>query len=179
MVISLAQTKYFLLLKIEQANKHSERVSYVKMGFDAMVNYGSSDLQFKNNTPQNIYIFCNTDNDKLTFSLFGESLNGYNYKLTNEIVDIVKAGPEEVIVDNEKKYIDKVEFNDEFFYLKHARDGCTIKSYREVYFCGNLLRVESLRVDKYKPQQAVKIIGASNRPIIENVIETIDNFALN
>jgi len=156
-------------LKIEQANKHSERVSYIKGGFDAMVNYGSSDLVFRNNSANNIHIYCDCTNDKVNFNIFGESLKGYSYKLKNEITDIVKAGDEEVQVDLENKYIDKVEFSDEYFYLKYAKDGCTIQSYREVYYCGNLLKIEELRKDKYKAQHAIKVVGAKERPIIENL----------
>ncbi|MBQ8614960.1 MAG: VanW family protein, partial [Clostridia bacterium] len=37
-------------LEIVEANKHSKQVSYIKAGFDAMVNFGSSDLKFRNNT---------------------------------------------------------------------------------------------------------------------------------
>ena len=163
-------------LKIEQANKHSERVAYVKSGFDAMVNYGSSDLVFINNTENNVYIYANIVNDKLTFNIFGESLKGYSYKLSSEITDVVMAGNEEVRIDTEKNYIDKVEYSDEFYYLKHARDGCTVKSFREVYYCGNLLSKETLRVDKYKPQNAVKIVGAKERVNITSFTENLDKF---
>ena len=106
-------------------------------------------------------------NDKLTVSIFGESLNGYEYKLKSEVVDVVPCKSEEVLVDTNGEYLDKVEYSDEYFYLKKACSGCTVKSYREVYNNGNLLKTELLRSDKYSPQHAVKIIGAKQRPLIE------------
>lgn len=151
-------------LNVKKSSKHSERISYVKAGFDAMVNYGSSDLVFENNTNNKIYIIMNARNDKLTVSIFGENLNGYQYKLRNEIVDVVPCKAEEVIVDKNGEYLDKVVYSDEYYYLKKASSGCTVKSYREVYNNGNLIKTELLRSDKYLPQHAIKVIGAKQRP---------------
>jgi len=129
-----------------------------------MVNYGSSDLIFKNNTTEPIRIFANCDNQKVNISIFGENLGGYSYKLKSEILDEVEAGPEEILVDNEKKYLDKVQFCDEYFYLKKAKNGCTIKSFREIYSFGVLVKIEELRIDKYLPQNAIKVYGGEVRP---------------
>lgn len=168
-------------LKIEQANKHSERIYYCKAGFDAMVNYGSSDLIFKNNTNEPIRIYAHCDNEKLYISIFGESLKGYSYKLKSEISDEIPAGADEIIIDNEQKYLDKVEFMDESFYLKKARNGCTIKSFREVYSYGNLVKIEELRTDKYLPQHAIIVYGSKFRPIeLENMAMSfnLDNWLI-
>ena len=149
-------------LKVLESNKHSERVNYVKAGFDAMVNYGSSDLKFVNNTQEKIYIFASAHNDKISISIFGEKMN-YQYELKNEILDIIAYGGEEIRVDDKKEFIDKVEYNDEYFYLKYARDGCTIKSYRYIYSNNVLIEKEILRIDKYTPQNAIKIVGSKIR----------------
>lgn len=154
-------------LKINKANKHSEKIGYVKTGFDAMVNWGSSDLIFTNNTNNDIYIFTDFTCNSMTIKIFGEGRKGYTYKLNNEIINKVSAGECEIKVDTEKKYADKVKYDDESFYLKHAKDGFTVKSYREVYFDGKLLRTELLRTDKYNPQNAIKIVGAEKRPTEE------------
>ena len=53
-------------LDVLQAQKHSQRVSYVKAGFDAMVNYGSSDLVFENNTDGDIYIIAKFNQSNIT-----------------------------------------------------------------------------------------------------------------
>ena len=59
-------------LDILEANKHSKQISYVKYGFDAMVNYGSSDLRLKNNTNEKIIIVTNFTNSRARIRIFGE-----------------------------------------------------------------------------------------------------------
>ena len=71
-------------LEIIEANKHSKQVSYVDYGFDAMVNFGSSDLKFKNNTNEKIIIVTNCSNSNLRIRIYGETLSNVKYKLKNE-----------------------------------------------------------------------------------------------
>lgn len=149
-------------LKIDRANKHSEKVGYVMSGFDAMVNFGSSDLVFTNNTGADIYIFADYSSSSMTIKIFGTK-NDYTVKLRNEIVDKKPAGECQEIFDVDKKYIDRVEFVDESFYLKTAHDGYTVKSFRDFYKDGALVKTELLRTDKYPPQNAIKVFGTQVR----------------
>ena len=149
-------------LEIVEANKHSRQISYVKQGFDAMVNFGSSDLKFKNNTNEKLTIITNFSTNDIRIRIFGESLKGTSYKLTNEVFDIIEP-TEEIITDTEQKHTDKVIYEDEFFYLKTATTGKTIKSYREKYLNGALIEKQLLRTDKFKVQNAVKVYGAKPR----------------
>lgn len=149
-------------LEIVEANKHSKQVGYVKYGFDAMVNFGSSDLKFKNNTNEKITIITNFSSSKLRIRIFGEDLNNVTYKLTNEIISTTT--PTEIVeYDNENKYLDKVIYEDEYFYLKKANTGMEVKSYREKYINGNLMEKQLLRFDKFKAQNAIKIYGTKKR----------------
>lgn len=149
-------------LEIVEANKHSKQVSYVKYGFDAMVNFGSSDLKFRNNTSEKITIITNYTTDNLRIRIFGQDLNNTKYKLTNEIVSTTE--PEEIIeYDTNNQYQDKVIFEDESFYLKKASRGMEIKSYRETYINGALTNKQLLRFDKFKVQNAVKVYGTKKR----------------
>ena len=75
-------------LKIDKANKHSEKVGYVQTGFDSMVNWGSSDLVFTNNTNNDIYIFTEFTGNSMIIKIFGEGKKGYSYKLKNEMVNV-------------------------------------------------------------------------------------------
>lgn len=148
-------------MEILEANKHSKKVSYVKSGFDAMVNYGSSDLKFRNNNPSKITIISNYNSNKIRIRIFGEKQT-YTYKLSNEIYNITEP-IEEVKIDENFKHIDKVKYEDEYFYLKTASSGMEIKSYREKFIEGKLVDKELLRTDKYKVQNAIKIYGAKKR----------------
>jgi len=151
-------------LDINEANKHSKQISYVKYGFDAMVNYGSSDLRWTNNTNQKLIIITNYTNNKARIRIFGEALDNISYKLKNEIKNVVE--PEtEIVVDEQGKYKDKVEFEDESFYLQHSARGMEINSYREKYINGVKVGEELLRKDKYKVQNAIKVVGAKKREV--------------
>lgn len=150
-------------LKIIQANKHSEKVSYIKTGFDAMVNYGSSDLIFENNTKHDIYILSETRANTVTIKVFGESMGNYRYELKNEIYNKSNPNPDKIIIDTKGEYLDKVKYEDESFYLKRAKEGFYVKSFRETYFNNQLIKTELLRTDKYNSQQGVKIVGAEKR----------------
>lgn len=159
---TLYNTALLAGLEILEANKHSKQVHYVKYGFDAMVNYGSSDLKFKNNTNHKLTIITNFSQSKLRIRIFGEDLNNVSYKLKNEILNTTEP-IEEIVLDEKNEYTDKVIYEDEFFYLKTANKGMEIKSYREQYVNGTLTNTELLRHDKFKVQNAVKVYGTKKR----------------
>ncbi len=152
-------------LEILEANKHSKQVQYVKYGFDAMVNFGSSDLKFRNNTNEKLTIITNYTSNKIRIRIFGEALNSTRYKLVSEISNVVSP-IEEVYFDDKGEYLDKVTYVDEYFYLKKASTGMDIKSYREKYIDNQLISRELLRNDKYKVQNAQKIYGTKARDIM-------------
>ena len=149
-------------LEIVEANKHSKQVGYVKKGFDAMVNFGSSDLKFKNNTNLPITIITNFSNEKARIRIFGKNLNGTKYTLTNEVFNMAEP-VETVVYDTLNEYSDKVIYDDEFFYLKTASKGMEIKSFRNEYNEGVLTNSELLRHDKYPVQNAIKVYGNKKR----------------
>ena len=149
-------------LEIIEANKHSKQVEYVKYGFDAMVNFGSSDLKFRNNTSEKITIITNFSSSTARIRIYGEKTNNTHFKLSNEIFNIVEP-TEEIYVDEKHEYLDKVKFEDEYFYLKRGNRGLEIKSYREKYVNNILISKELLRHDKFKAQNSIKIYGNTKR----------------
>ena len=159
---TLYNTALLAGLEIVEANKHSKQVSYVKYGFDAMVNYGSSDLKFRNNTNEKLTIITNFSSSKARIRIFGQALNNVKYKLVNEIISVTEP-TEEIIYDEKGEHSDKVVFEDESFYLKPAYKGMEIKSYREIYENNTLKSKQLLRFDKFKVQNAVKVFGTKKR----------------
>lgn len=151
-------------LEIVEANKHSKQVGYVKFGFDAMVNFGSSDLRFKNNLAHPITIITNYFTNSIRIRIFGPSMNNSYYKLTNEITDVVEP-LNNIIIDTEQKYLDKVTYEDEYFYLKTATKGMKIKSFREKYVNNKLENKELLRNDTFTVQDAIIVYGSQKREI--------------
>ena len=157
-------------LKVAKAQKHSQPVSYVKSGFDAMVNYGTSDLVFENNTNGEVYILCKYTPDKITISIYGESLDNVSFVRESEVVNRTSATDTKVIHDTQGKYLDKVKYVDESFELKCARDGYTVKSYLIKLVDGVQVARELLRTDIYKPQQQVVVYGVQSRNNIEESV---------
>ena len=149
-------------LDIVEANRHSKQVSYVKSGFDAMVNYGSSDLKLKNNTAEKITIITNYSPRKARVRIYGEDLKGKRFVLKNKVSNVVEP-IEEILVDNDGEYVDKVQFEDESFCLKNGSKGITIESFVECYNGDNLISTKKLRKDIYKPQNKITIFGSKKR----------------
>lgn len=146
-------------LKVIKSQKHSQRVGYVKGGFDAMVNFGSSDLVFENNTGRSVYIICKYLGDRICIEIYGEGLGNTKYSLQNEVLDEVECGSPTIIYDYEGKYSDKVKYAGDVYEFKRAKKGYTILSYR-VKFLNNVeVERELLRKDKYPPQNQVLIYG--------------------
>lgn len=153
-------------LKIVEANKHSKQVGYVKYGFDAMVNFGSSDLKFENTTGQKITIVANYFTNKIRIRIFGEDLKNIEYRLENEIVSVTEPN-EEIKQDKSGEYADKVQFEDESFVLKKGSRGMEVKSYRAKYQNGQLIDKQLLRYDKYKPQNTIIIVGTKQHTLAD------------
>lgn len=154
-------------LEITESHKHSRQVSYVKPGFDAMVNYGTSDLKIKNNTNEKITIIANYTNEKIRIRIFGENNNSI-YKLSNEILNRTEAKTIEK-QDANQEYLDKVTFEDEYFFLKTPQAGMEIKSYLETYTNGVLQQKKLIRHDKFAVQDGIKIYGIKKRAEEENL----------
>ena len=162
-------------LNVTSSQKHSQRVGYVKAGFDAMVNYGSSDLVFENNTEGDIYILCKYTSDIITISIYGVSMQNVTYDRSYEIVNPVNAGEPKIIHDDKGEYLDKVVYKDEFFELKKAREGYTIKSYLIKLINGVEVDKKLLRSDKYLPQNSVIVYGVKERESDLNIFELLLN----
>ena len=148
--------------EIIEANKHSRQVGYVKYGFDAMVNFGSSDLKFRNTTNQKLTIVTNYSPSTARIRIYGEELNSTEYKLKNEIVSTTQA-EYEIEHDINCQYSENITYEDECFILKPAINGMVVKSYREKYLNGKLVEKSLLRQDTFKAQNGIKVFGTKKR----------------
>ena len=68
-------------------------------------------------------------------------------------------------------YLDKVKYVDEFFELKRAREGYTVKSYLVKLVDGAQTGRELLRTDVYKPQQQVLVYGGQQRVCVMDEVD--------
>lgn len=151
-------------LRILEVHKHSQPISYVPVALDAMVNYGTSDLVFKNITNSDIYIISRYNSKTITINVYGLSHEeGVAFKTTSEIVEKTPAGQMETLVDTKGEYADKVLYENESFVLKPARDGLVAKSYLCKYKNGILVQKKFLRQETYKPENGVRVFGAKKQ----------------
>ena len=183
-VCQASTTLYNALLlagvKIDEVHAHSLPSSYISLGFDAMVNYGTSDLRFTNqyDTPIYLRVVCNTQSVRV--EVYGQNYSqNTKIKQKTEILATIPPPNDKIIVDDAGEYIDKVEYKDEYFYKQEARNGYKVKSYLEYYTNNKLQKRKLIRTTTYKPKQGIKVYGAKNRPSQDSLnndfLQTLSN----
>lgn len=166
-VCQVSTTLYNALLlcgaEILESHPHSLKSSYVMEGFDAMVNYGSSDLKFKNpyDYPLFFKTYC-TDSD-IYVKIYGKVENAYSIKRANKIVREIEPKKDKVIVDINGDYSDKVYYTDESFVKTQSKKGAEVYSYLETYDGQKLVNRKLIRKQTYKAVDGVVIKGAHKR----------------
>ena len=161
-VCQVSTTLYNALLlagvEILEVHPHSLASSYVQMGFDAMVNFGSSDLRFKNNFEHPIYLRTYANGQTVGVEVYGlKEDNALSIKRANEIISEI-APPFDKIIEDENL------FEDESFYKTYSKKGYKVKSYLEYYNGNELVSKKLIRTQSYKAVQGVKVVGTKQRP---------------
>ena len=155
-------------LKVVEYHAHSLPVSYALPSFDAMVNSGTSDLRFINDTKNPIIIRARADGNKLTVKIVGEPLK-VEYRLESKTISKIPA-PEYIVIKDEKgDYPDLYE--GEKLYLSYSKDGIKSQGYIETYKDGKKISTRLLRRDTYSAVQGKVIIGTTPRPTLNNIEE--------
>lgn len=151
-------------LKIVESHPHSLESSYVTSGFDAMVNYGSSDLQFFNDKNYPLYIKTYFNDKKIGVKIYGEKLP-YVIKRKFEVLN--ETNLEDVVLE------DKTMFVGEQKYTTFPKSGKKIKTFLEYSKNGKILKAKPLRTQTYKPVQGVKLVGTKQKDEVKNETFTI------
>lgn len=160
-------------IKIEEVNKHTLPVKYVPMALDAMVSEYSSDLRFTNTLNKPIFISAYCDENKAYVDIYGEKMeDGVEIKLRSETVKTIKHGGDNVMVDKNKEYTDKVLFKGEYFRLTYPKDGYEVKAYADYYKNGQLIEEVLIRHETYQPQNGIVIEGSETPIEGMNIIES-------
>ena len=175
-VCQTSTTLYNALLlagvEITEVRRHSLPSSYVALGFDAMVSYGTSDLKFVNKTNLPIFIRTYTTDTDLFVEVYGVPQNPeYKIKRVTEVIKRIPPKPEKVVVDKEGEYAHLVIYSDESAVLSYAKDGYEVNAYLEYYLGESLIERKLIRHERYKAQQGVSVVGAKARPKQPDVAE--------
>lgn len=167
-------------VNIDEVHSHSLPSSYVSLGFDAMVNFGTSDLRFTNQYQTPIYIKVVCTNANVKVEIYGQNYaQNIKIKRKTEILAVMPPPNDKIVVDNAGEYLDIVEFKDESFYKKLPKQGYKVNAYLEYYSNNKLQKHRLLRSVTYKPQQGIKIYGAKNRQSVntnnDEFLQTLSN----
>ena len=146
-------------IDILEVHKHTLPSSYVWLGFDAMVNEGSSDLRFVNNTNYPIYIKTYHDDKNVYVDVYGEPLGNTKIVRRSETVEVIPHPGDKIVVDTEGKYYDKVTYKGEYMRLRYPKEGYRAKAYLDIYKDDVLVESRLLREETYSPQYGVIIEG--------------------
>ena len=135
-------------LEIVEANPHSLKSSYVSPGFDAMVNFGSSDLKVKNNTENPVVFACKCDGERCCVYVYGEE-NPYKISRRSEIIREILPNEDEIVCASEGQNPGE--------YIVHPKLGVESESFLDYYDGDILVATKKLRHNVYNAINGVKV----------------------
>ncbi len=154
-VCQVSTTLYNTLLQADvemlERSSHSLVISYVPLGQDAAVAYGSKDLKFRNNLPAAIVIKTSVEGDRVTIKLFSDAALRKTVKINHSII---------------KEYPFKLVYKDDPTLPKGQQkvDQKGTKGYRvtsriTIFQNGQYIGEKSLLPSYYKPLDEIILVG--------------------
>ena len=148
-------------LLITEYHSHSLPVSYVALSFDAMVNSGSADLRFINNTHNPVIIKTSADGSKLKISIYGEPPE-YTIERKSVTVKTIAPPPEQILKDIKGEYPDL--YKGEKKVVSYGKNGYKSEGYviKKKDGCADVKL--KIRTDTYAAVRGIIIEGTAVRP---------------
>ena len=137
-------------LKVKERHNHSLTVSYVDLGKDAAVNWGSQDFRFENTSDDNIYLVCYMTNDKrVRIGVFG--------KLLEDGMTITLQGRQTGTIDFETQYqLNMTMRSGEQKIAQPGKNGFTATTHKIYWDAnGNEIKREELCKSRYLAQAQI------------------------
>lgn len=150
-------------LKVTEYHPHSLPVGYVAPSFDAMVNSGSADLRFINNTHNPIILKTFADENKVTIEVWGEPMQE-KYLRQSQITEYIPAPVEEIVLDEKGEYPNLYE--GERMTIQYSKKGYRSQATLVKVLNGKVIDKSVIRKDKYNAVKGVVIEGKAQRPQI-------------
>lgn len=158
-------------LQIEEVNQHSLKVGYIAPSFDAMVNYGSSDLKIKNSTNLPITIATKCDGNRCEVFIYGEQ---NPYKIVRRSEQIKEIEPKEDIIVSIEDYKGNIDITDgEEKYANYPKKGLVSEGYLDYYQNDCLVATKKIRKNTYNASQGIKVVGKAKEVSLD--VENIDD----
>ncbi|HRF61154.1 MAG TPA: VanW family protein [Fimbriimonadaceae bacterium] len=143
-------------LKIVKRSNHSIPISYVPLGRDATVDYGTHDLVFENTLDHPIALAAKYEPGKLTFSILGTKTPGMEVKITTQRLRSWSAGTKYVndasLAPGKQKVIDK------------GGGGHSVVTFRAVLVNGEEVSKERLNASLYRGGARIVAVNRAPKP---------------
>ena len=149
-------------LRVSEYHPHSLPVSYVAPSFDAMVNSGSADLRFINNTHNPVIIQAFADGTTLKIRILGESMKE-RYIRQSDVLEYIEPPEEEIIYDDKLEYPELYEGESKF--LQYGKRGYKSQATLIKVVDGKEISRKIIRKDKYLASRGVIIYGKAQPPV--------------
>ncbi len=149
-------------LKIEQRVNHSLPVSYVPLGRDATVSYGSIDFKFSNNTQHPVKIVASASRGTNYVAVYGVKENkDRTIAISTECIGTRPA----TLVQREDANLPEGTVKVE----QAGSTGSTYNTYKIIKEKGQVVKTEFLTKSTYVPGERIEIIGTGPVPSAEPV----------
>ena len=147
-------------LKIIEYHPHSLPVSYIEPSFDAMVNSGSADLRFINDTHNPVIIKSTANGNQVKFVIMGEKLKT-TITRQSAVTDYLPVLEPLINIDNDKQYPDLYVVEKRI--ISYGKQGykSTGKIIKSVN--GKIISQKIIRKDSYASTRGVVVIGTAER----------------
>ncbi|WP_077532277.1 VanW family protein [Massiliimalia massiliensis] len=145
-------------LEVVERGNHRWPSSYVPIGQDAMVSWGSQDMKFKNNTDYPIYIKSYMSGTTLNVIIYGHQPEDWDkIEITSWKTSTLSPGAPTKVKDSSlPKGTEKVKIE--------ARAGSTASAQRTYYKDGKKVKTEALPSSRYNPVNQTILVGTAESP---------------
>ncbi len=144
----------FAGLQIVERTNHSKPLSYVPLGRDATVAYGSLDFKFANNFPVPVMILAEVQGNQLKMGVFGKDTSGETVQIAvinqREIPQGITERPDPTLKAGEKKVEEP------------GSPGYEVTALRIWQRNGKEVRREVLSTDQYLPTNTIVRVGGKS-----------------
>lgn len=138
-------------LEIVERRSHQMTVSYVPLGRDATVNWGTTDFRFKNNTDFPVKITSEVYNKNVRLSIIGtETVEGKEIKIETSTVSV--TAPTDEYVEDDTMPVGETK-------TEKGHTGYVVDAVRVVYSSGQEVSREKLTRSKYAATNNIITVG--------------------
>ncbi len=141
-------------LEVVERKNHSLTVSYVKLGRDATVAYGSTDFRFKNSRQYPVKISSKISGGTLTIDIYGYNTNKTRLvDIETEVIEVLPFKEQEIMDATLPVGTSKI--------TTTGHKGYRVKSYRVTTENGEVVERKLIATDTYSPVAQVKRVGTA------------------